>query len=140
MERMSEFNWVRARNDCSLGQVFEQLRLGVQGDIEERQKLRESSTLGDGIDHGFCYASKGNRFSATVKTGTLQLSIIFTLKEDCIIVTGEDDQEMFRATLTLTNDRECRLVVASEEMEQWQFRKKALERLFFSLSDFYISR
>jgi len=30
--------------------------------------------------------------------------------------------------------------VASEEMEQWQFRKKALERLFFSLSDFYISR
>jgi len=38
---------------------------------------------------------------------------------------------MMSATVTLTDDRECRIVVGLEIIEEWQFRKRALEFLFF---------
>jgi hypothetical protein len=138
---MSEFNWVTARNACSLGNVFEKLKLDVQSDVEERQKLRQPLPLPEiGFDHGFVFTSNSRGFSASLKTGRLQYSSIFALKEDHILVTDEEGEELLKATVTLNNERECRLVVGNEEMEGWQFRKKALEGVFFSHCDIYTLR
>jgi hypothetical protein len=38
---------------------------------------------------------------------------------------------LFRASITLTNGGQCKLRVGEEELEQWQFRRMALEKLFF---------
>lgn len=43
----------------------------------------------------------------------------------------DNNKEMMSATVTLTDDRECRIVVGLEIIEEWQFRKRALEFLFF---------
>ena len=51
--------------------------------------------------------------------------------ESCIVVVDENDKELFSASVTVNNDKECVVVVGDEELEQWQFRKKALETLFF---------
>jgi hypothetical protein len=46
----------------------------------------------------------------------------------------QNDNEFLSATFTLNNDRECKIVVEGEELGSWQFRKKALEPLFFDES------
>jgi hypothetical protein len=33
--------------------------------------------------------------------------------------------------VTLDNERQCKFVVDSAELESWQFRKKALEPIFY---------
>ena len=43
----------------------------------------------------------------------------------------DNNKEMMSATVTLTDDRECRIVVGLEIIEEWLFRKRALEFLFF---------
>ncbi len=130
---MSDFDWVTARAGCSLKQVFDNLRLGVQADVETRQKLREHHE-GFGYLQSFSFASKASRFSASVDYQASRGSVIFVLLADRIAVLDENNEELFNATVTLNNEKQCMLVVEKEEMEEWQFRKKALEVLFFSES------
>jgi hypothetical protein len=85
-----------------------------------------------GFTHGFNFSSTSNRFSAAMTRSEGRRSIIFTLKGNHIIVCDETDKELLRATVTLSMDRECMLLVSGyEPMERWQFRKMVLENLFF---------
>lgn len=125
-----KFDWVTARKDCSLETIFEKLRLGVKGDVEKRQGF--SGSTGDGFVEKFTFVSIAERFSATFSTPIARRTVIFSLGNDCIHVSDETDKELLRATVTLNNDKLCRLVINGEELEEWQFRKKALENLFFT--------
>jgi hypothetical protein len=131
MSEAGNFDWVTARNECSISTVFEKLRLDVKADIETRQSLRAHHP-GWGYEEDFSFASNGSKFSATAqipKAG--RHSVIFFLSGNRILLTDENDEALFDATVTLNNDRECMLVVGEEQMEGWQFRKRALEPLFF---------
>ncbi|MFY9790418.1 MAG: hypothetical protein WAJ99_04500 [Candidatus Sulfotelmatobacter sp.] len=132
-ESESDFHWVIARNTCSVDRIFEKLRLDVKSDVEMRQKLRDPLPPPEnGFHYGFSFSSNGSKFSASLKGRSLNHAIIFALTENYIIVSDENDKELFKASVTLSNDGQCRLVVGAVELEGWQFRKKALEKLFFS--------
>jgi|ERR1035441_10692669 hypothetical protein len=129
----SGFDWVRARKACSVSQVFENLRLSVKGDVETRQALREK-VEGLSYSESFQFSSKADRFSAYVDFVRSRRAVIFVLYDDRIAVLDDNDKELFAATVTLNKEKQCVLVVKGEEMEEWHFRKKALELLFFSQS------
>jgi hypothetical protein len=130
MSEAENFNWVAARNACSISAVFDKLMLDVKSDIDQRQELRERH---EGLGHleSFTFASNGSKFSAIAQNPKSRHSIIFSLRENRLVVSNEHDKELFVATVTLNNDKRCMLVVAGEQMEAWQFRRLALETLFF---------
>lgn len=129
MNDTEKFEWVKARHECSTGSMFEKLRLDVKADVETRQGLREKTEFG--YINGFTFSSRSDRFSANAATSNSRQSVIFVLQGNDIAVTDENDQLVFRGKVTLSNDRVCRFVVDDQELEDWQFRKKALEGLFF---------
>jgi hypothetical protein len=56
----------------------------------------------------------------------------FTLNQYHISVGDGREKTNFSATLTLNKDKQCMFLVGNKELEGWQFRKQALELLFFS--------
>jgi hypothetical protein len=134
---MTEFNWVTERAKCSLAAVFEQLRLWVQDDIEERQSLRAKDSIdGEGFSHGFHVSTARNSFSVMLAgQGRLdeKPTVIFTLEENSIAVSAREDKLLFRFTVTLNREGRCvaKMGGSGNEMEFWQIRHKALEALFF---------
>jgi hypothetical protein len=128
---MSDFDWISARVDCSANSVFERLRLGVKDDVERRQELREKSDE-FGFMYGFAFHTKGSSFSAVRQNIQGNKAVIFSLLENRIAVKNHNNDEFLSATVTLNDDKECVLVVSGMEMQEWQFRKRALEELLFS--------
>jgi hypothetical protein len=55
-----------------------------------------------------------------------------TLKTNGIVVKA-DDKVVLEGHAVLSDDGACRLRVNGEDLEFWQFRKRALEALFFRL-------
>ena len=124
-----DFDWVRARSQCSLNVVFKELHNSVQNDVRVMElilppssQVKLSVTAFDRV-----------RFSVVREVdGSFPDSVNFTLANGAII--AEDDENTFRhtATLTLNNEGKCKLTVGNDELDQWQFRRMALEKLFFA--------
>jgi len=60
---------------------------------------------------------------------------VFALAGKTIQVKNGDREVLFEAGITLNDAGECKLRVDTEEVESWQFRRRALEELFFGTSD-----
>jgi hypothetical protein len=58
-------------------------------------------------------------------------SVDFVCTRDEIQVSDDKDQLLYSASLTLNDEGKCRLRVGDKELTQWQFRRMALEKLFF---------
>jgi hypothetical protein len=58
-------------------------------------------------------------------------AIRFKLNPPKIEVLDANDARLFDATVTLSDDGECRFMVDGAEREFWQLRKRALEDLFY---------
>jgi|SRR5581483_421786 len=124
-----DFDWVKARAECSAEAVFQRLRLSLQADAESRTEM----LLKANASYGFTTISQGASISVFIQGGiTEPRAVVFTHTESGISVRDENDKLTIQATLTLNNDGECRLKVADKELELWQFRKLALEDFFFS--------
>ncbi len=126
-------DWVKVRAECSIAHIFKELELGAREDAEKAQSLVP--------------ANQTTKFSVTKIVGSrfavvraddplspISQSVYFVCKRNEITVS--DDSELgeklrMTATLTLTNTGHCKLKVGSEELFQWQFRRMALEALFF---------
>lgn len=122
----TNFDWVRARFECSPTKVFQQLKRQIEKDVETRNDLRSPDS-----NFGFDTTSQGNSITVFVQGNRLHRSVIFEQTDLGITVRDGDDKMLYDATLTISNDGECRLKVGSVECESWQFRKLALEGLFF---------
>jgi hypothetical protein len=131
---MGEFEWVKARAECSIGLIFEQLKTQVQEDVDARQALRE----GPPYHYAFKFKVENDTIIALLEGHRLHESVTLRLSENTIEVMGKDGKPLFSGTATLNNDGECRLKVNGEELEFWQFRKKALEDLFFTVPADYM--
>jgi hypothetical protein len=126
------FDWVSARyTSCSIENLFDKLRLSVKNDVEIRQGLRKQLQF-HGYQYGFSFASNDNQFSVTVrqKRGPVKVAT-FKLDKNRIVVFDENDKEFLSAKATLDKNRQCRFAVGDEELEDWQFRQKALEAVLF---------
>ncbi|MGB8063966.1 MAG: hypothetical protein WCF26_18880 [Candidatus Sulfotelmatobacter sp.] len=125
-----QFDWVHARSECSLPHVFKELEQGVRTDIEAAEALMpERYPL-----HFSVAQVNSSRFSAVRvddPMAGLSRSINFVRTKDSIEVHDDRDQVLHSASLGLNNEGKCRLFVNDKELTQWQFRKMALEKLFF---------
>jgi hypothetical protein len=120
------FNWVKARADCSLAQMFKKLEFGVREDVNAANEQRSPSDL-----HIFSMVTDAGCFSVIRESSiALPVSIEFYLGSGGIKVSS-GGQEKFVATLTLNNDGQCRFKVNEEELQNWHVRRMALEDLFF---------
>jgi len=123
---MSDFDWVKARAECSLVAAFIRLEKSCQKDVDAANGLFKPRKFG-------LLTHDPNSFSVYEDVQP-QRHLTFKLSKSQIAVVKRRDgreDEQFSATLTINKDKQCRFLVGSDELEEWQFRKKALEPLFF---------
>jgi hypothetical protein len=121
-----KFDWVTELSRCSIGSVFEQLKIQVEYDVNIRTALRP-----DKCPYGFTMVAHESTFSVVFKQQNIYRAVSFVMRDDLIVVRDHNNEEMLQASLTINDKGECRLKVKGEERELWQFRRMALEDLFF---------
>ena len=123
---MGDFDWVKARAECSATEIFGKLRVQIQKDVERWKALKVNSELKISMDN------EAGVFAVSVEGVAVYRGVRFILAEDAIVVDGiAPEKRMFLASVTLSDDGECRLKVAGKEYDTWQFRKLALEWVLF---------
>ncbi|MGA2882898.1 MAG: hypothetical protein ABSG13_28445 [Bryobacteraceae bacterium] len=121
-------SWVRARAECSVVAVFNRLRLQAQEDVHQRKALR---TTAECERFNFNLVSNGNAFTVGRIEQNSHKSITFTTTDRGVRVIDENDKSVLEGILTLGDDGQCRLKTSGRDLEFWQFRRAALEELFF---------
>jgi hypothetical protein len=125
-----QFDWVHARSECSLPNIFKELEQGVRDDLEAAQSLVPQNNE---LKFSLAKASP-KRFSAVRVDDPMRSisnAVDFVCARDKIEVYDNSNQLLYSATLTLNNEGKCRLLVEGTELAHWQFRRMALEKLFF---------
>jgi hypothetical protein len=136
-----DLDWVTQRADCTAYRIFKQLQVEVEKDVTLRQSRvsphEKTWQLAFRLD-------VPDEITFSVVRGGIAglLSIVqFRLDNERIIVRDGRNQIAMSATLTLNEIGECVLRVnepaddpaKDSELRTWQFRLRALERLFFDL-------
>jgi hypothetical protein len=124
-----ELDWVKELAACSTVQVFNELRLGVDADVEAANLVRRQSP---GTEFRLIHNNANDAFTV-LHNGGPGPQVKFYLESNQIRIEDEASHQMFLATLTLNNEGRCKLRINDEELEQWQVRRMVLEKLFFGL-------
>lgn len=127
-DKRQEFDWVRARANCSLLRVFNELRLGAEEDVKT-----VNSTPRPTVYPHSSFAVRSNTmgdYFVVFQAENSNARIEFNCEVDHITVRNKDKE--FSISLTLDHEGRCKLRVDDgEELEQWQVRRMMLENLFF---------
>ena len=129
MSNGAGFDWVKARHKCSLTGIFDSLKADVEQDVAIRRELSSAAERDLG---NFRFEDKGHFFVVFCEGDavTNRRFVKFSLTSESIEV-SLDDQPILDGVPALGDDERCRLKVGDFEVELWQFRKRALEQLFF---------
>jgi hypothetical protein len=121
-------SWVKLRHKCSPLEVFLDLKEGSKSDVEERNSLRK-----DGDPLLFKVKLHNGQAFSVIREGSPVYGVVrFAWDSSGIVVQDREDKILAKATLTLTDEKQCKLRIADGlELEPWQFRKRFLEDLFF---------
>ena len=123
-----DFNWVRERAACSVAEVFKQLQLDAEKDVETANEVLglegalkfrlTSNTPGDIF---VVFQEERPNDEVRFGRGSKEIRIKRKTVADLIVA------------LTLNNEGRCKLRVngGEELLDQWQVRRMALEGLFF---------
>jgi hypothetical protein len=124
VEKPSDFDWVTARMRCSTANVFEALHLTARQNVEAR---------GAGTENPFSLVEAGGGFSVLRHAFAGKVGVRFSASAHEIAAEsfGGGLKVSLKARLTLNDDGDCRLLVDGEELQEWQFLKRALEPLLF---------
>jgi len=124
MTNPENFDWVTARNSCSMDKAFATLKTRVKDDIEVRNKL-----LADNLDWEFQMSDNGSSFAVITmtKSGSSGKTVTFQNSKGLLTVNGPDGKMKLKAALTLNSEGECRFCVDGNECDDWYIRKMALE-------------
>jgi hypothetical protein len=127
------FDWVSARAKCSPVEAFTHLESQVEEDINKRTALMSDSEKKYRIR--FHFQREQNQFSVWVVRDEERIGYaVFKSIQDGISVSYWGAPDLI-GILTLSDDGECRLKVKDVgELSFWQFRKRALEPLLFTLT------
>ena len=129
----SDFNWVRARQECSLAFEFNLLRRGVEASTKERISLLPSEcATGFSLQKQDPYTFGVTRGPVGALAGRSTV-VTFILENDHITIDG--GKQPLKITLTLNDEGECRYRINGDgEFKRWQVIRRALEPLFFDPS------
>lgn len=128
-----DFDWVSAQSKCSAADFFERLKTGVRGDVERRSALLPSGArerfefFEDDDGHFEVTRGAGSSFGAPKLSAVVRFERIGRRIE----VSGEDIDVSLTAVLALDPEGHCRVVVGEALYAEWEFRRMALELLFF---------
>ena len=131
MENWKGSEWVKARFDCSVRSMFDRLREEVKCDVTARKELNPSIKGNRSFE--FRFQSTGDTFVVSAERGESSRVAVFSVFEGTIVVLDQGDAVIVKGRVALSDDGVCRISVAGIEVETWQFRKRALEQLFFEL-------
>lgn len=118
-------NWVERRAACNVAEVFNQICLEIQDDIIAVNALKykdlyfKHDTLSDGT------------FVIGQPSRVPRLIVSIGMLDQQIIVVDQATSGEWSARVGLNDEGRCVLKVDGSELETWQFRKKALDALFF---------
>jgi hypothetical protein len=132
---MATFDWVTARAQCSAIHVFKQLEFGAAEDVAVANSVQSAGNI-------YVFGVVGNsgnmfsvvrqvRRSAISASSAPEKTVDFYLEDDRIVVRRGIQNEQITATLTLDDEGRCKLRVGERVLDQWQFRRLALESLLF---------
>lgn len=127
-----DFDWVKAIADCHPFHVLQQLRVGVEADVKSRNETlteyqRNDRRIGFRVES----SNDPNLFFVQRNGANVMSALRFSCDDSKITVGDERNQPILAATLTLNDEKLCRLKVDGVEIEHWQFRRRALHALFF---------
>ncbi len=125
-----ELNWVEKRFSCTVGKVFNQLCDGIEKDVETFNLVRQ---LPEHLQFSSDMHSSGSTIYVAQPNQIPRARVSIGITEGRIGVHEEWNGKKWEATIGLNNEGRCilKLLPDGTELEQWQFRKKALEGLFF---------
>lgn len=121
-----EFRWVKALAECSPFQVLKFLQDGCQQDVQDRNEQRS-----EGDAFGFKITSTANHFRVLREGNRISSSVKFEASPTGISVSDDNDIVILQAILTVNDEGQCRLRIGNDEVTFWQFRRRALQDLFF---------
>ncbi len=127
----NEIDWVTKRAACSAARVFRELCQGIEGDV---QRINSVAQLRE-REH---FTVELNPEGTTIGIGKPHLSprrrVLVTLDGNVIKVHLDGVENDWQACVGLNDQWRCIFKLQDgTELEQWQFRKKALEALFFDV-------
>jgi hypothetical protein len=126
-----ELDWVKARATCSVLRAFNELRLGVEEDVKAANATPRPSELPP-LSFGVRSNTVGDYF-IVFQQENAGARVEFNCQVDRMTIKNQNEE--FSVTLTLNKEGRCKLRVDDgEELEQWQVRRIALEKLFFDSS------
>jgi hypothetical protein len=120
-----DFSWVDAVEACSYAKVFVELRAGVEEDVTVRNRQLGQNSFG-------VTAPKPESFTVYRDNPTSPNAVRFDCAKGAIraVALGGGPDIIVRLKVNMSGH--CRLVIKKQEYEQWEFRKMALEGLFFA--------
>lgn len=124
-----ELNWVEKRAACSTAQAFNQLRSSIKNDVALLNSINKLPS-----DQQFVVETGSNGYALCVAHlgPTVGRTVDIDLVENRIVVRHGGKPPDWWVEAKLNSEGRCILRLENEtELEQWQFRKKALEGLFF---------
>jgi hypothetical protein len=125
-----ELNWVEKRAACNVAQVFNQLCEGVISDVS-------AINVASGLDSTACFSANLLTGGTTIVVGQASrlpriVTRIGVVDNQIVVARHPSNESDWAVTVGLNNEGRCILRLDDgTELEQWQFRKKALESLFF---------
>ena len=125
------FDWVKARAECNVETLFDQLRQVVRDDVESARKHVPSACVD--IKEGPARTAFTVIRSAPNSDVVLD-AVTFSLRGSDIVVDNRESRPLTRARPALVGVDECMLEVdnCEQPMRLWQFSRSVLENLIFS--------
>lgn len=117
------FDWVIARDRCSIEQAFADLRLIVQRVTASRNRL------GGSDPEQFLFSEDGGAFSVTRKADAA--AVTFRLDGRYVRISGHGIDSCRAVQTRLDDDGQCVLVVRGALVRRWRITYDALDALFF---------
>ena len=123
------FDWVTERAKCTPFKVFEALRSQVEEDMNRRNRLPVESGV---LPGSYIFQQDAQWFAVIHSPNRVAAGVSFHITECGVLVRDvETRTDLFEGVLTISDDGLCRLKVGEREYDFWQFRKRALQEMFF---------
>ena len=128
----SRLHWVKELAACSVLEIFNALHGDAKVDVEEANTARRERYPGYPNLPLFAVTPDEPRdYFVVHQQGNNTTAVRFSLQADRITISAYGEQYSVRPTLNDEGKCKLRINGEMEELEQWQVRRKALERLFF---------